>query len=388
MFYFGAIFLVGLAAVFAAWPLLVNRRQTKTEEVNHSQVVRQVYRDRVAELTVETEDAQLRTEIENELGAVLLNEVQADQPSDDLQGAMRYWIVVLLAFAVPLAGVATYFVVAEPELQNIVGAEKVLRLGVEDEVELALWAEKLSKRTASAPDDGESWYLLASSYLKLGRYSDAAEAFAITSKLVPEDMNVQVYWLQARYLAADRQLDSVSRGIAEAILEQQPDLSVVIEILAWDAFTRGDSAQAVTLLNRAVTGARNARDQAALAVAIEQVRSRINPLPPGVTVNVSAQENTPSQGTVFVVARPVGGGMPYAVVRRPVFLLPFTVTLDDLVSMSSERRLSDAERFEVIVRLSLSGNAMAEAGDWQWLSEPVDEYKSEPVNLDALLTPP
>ena len=56
--------------------------------------------------------------------------------------------------------------------------------------------------------------------------------------------------------------------------------------------------------------------------------------------------------------------------------------------MSSERRLSDAERFEVIVRLSLSGNAMAEAGDWQWLSEPVDEYKSEPVNLDALLTPP
>jgi len=132
MFYFGAIFLVGLAAVFAAWPLLVNRRQTKTEEVNHSQVVRQVYRDRVAELTVETEDAQLRTEIENELGAVLLNEVQADQPSDDLQGAMRYWIVVLLAFAVPLAGVATYFVVAEPELQNIVGAEKVLRLGVED----------------------------------------------------------------------------------------------------------------------------------------------------------------------------------------------------------------------------------------------------------------
>jgi len=62
--------------------------------------------------------------------------------------------------------------------------------------------------------------------------------------------------------------------------------------------------------------------------------------------------------------------------------------LDDLVSMSAERRLSDAERFEVIVRLSLSGNAMAEAGDWQWLSEPVDEYKSEPVNLDALLTPP
>ena len=65
---------------------------------------------------------------------------------------------------------------------------------------------------------------------------------------------------------------------------------------------------------------------------------------------------------VFVVARPIGGGMPYAVVRRPSWLLPFSVSLDDLVSMSPDRPLSQADGFEILVRLSASGLAQAEAG--------------------------
>ena len=53
---------------------------------------------------------------------------------------------------------------------------------------------------------------------------------------------------------------------------------------------------------------------------------------------------------------PAGGGMPYAAVRRPAAMLPFTVLLDDLVSMS-ERQYYLLLRNLVMVRLSRSGTA-------------------------------
>ena len=99
--------------------------------------------------------------------------------------------------------------------------------------------------------------------------------------------------------------------------------------------------------------------------------------------------------TVFVVARPVGGGMPYAVARRPSWLLPFAVVLDDLVSMSPDRPMSQAKTIEIIVRLSATGTAEDAPSDWRWLSEPISIDQSSNANdapsmqnLNAILTPP
>jgi len=75
----------------------------------------------------------------------------------------------------------------------------------------------------------------------------ACEAFATTNRLSPMDIGVQVYWLQARYLAAGGRLDATSRNLAESILAQQPDIPVVTEMLALDAFHSGDAAAAVAL---------------------------------------------------------------------------------------------------------------------------------------------
>ena len=63
--------------------------------------------------------------------------------------------------------------------------------------------------------------------------------------------------------------------------------------------------------------------------------------------------------------------MPYAVVRYPSHVFPQEVRLDDLVTMNESVKLSEAPAFEVVVRVSRTGTAMAQAGDWQWLSEPI-----------------
>lgn len=391
MFYFIVGLLGLLAAGFACWPLLKPRVSKATAE--HDLAVKALYRERLEELGRETEDPQLRAEMETELGAVLLTETGSDaQPANSAAavGGSSSTPVLgwLLGVLVPVLGIAAYLVVAEPGLQQIRGAEEVLSLGMEDEVALQSWALKLEERVAGAPEDGKSWYLLGHSYLKLRRFNEAAEAFATTNKLSPMDLGVQVYWLQARYLSAGGKLDATSRNLAEGILAQQPEIPIVIEMLALDAFHRGDAAQAVSLLNKALGGASDIRQQATFANAIAQVRASMQDAPQGVSVKVTASGETPPHATVFVLARPVGGGMPYAVVRRPSFLLPFSVQLDDLVSMSPERKLSTAEEFEVVARLSLSGNAMPQAGDWQWTSAPLQSPQTEAVALDALLTPP
>ena len=93
----------------------------------------------------------------------------------------------------------------------------------------------------------------------------------------------------------------------------------------------------------------------------------------GSTLRISSAEvaaQVDKTATIFVVARPIGGGMPYAAVRRPAALMPFSVRIDDLVSMSDTRKLSSAEDFEIMVRLSVSGVAQAEKGDWVWRSQP------------------
>ena len=63
--------------------------------------------------------------------------------------------------------------------------------------------------------------------------------------------------------------------------------------------------------------------------------------------------------------------MPLAILRRQVKDLPLSFTLDDSLAMSPATRLSSAQRVVVGARISKSGNAMPQPGDWEVLSEPV-----------------
>ena len=274
--------------------------------------------------------------------------------------------MALVVVAMPLVALLVYFTAADVGVERVRGAEAVLALPAEEADALKDWRARLVARVTDAPEDHKSLYLLGHAELKLGDYAAAADAFGRTNTLTPDDVTIQIYWLQARYLAARGVLDDGTRALADKVLASSPNLPVVLEILALDAVRQGDAPEAVRLLNRAITGSPNVAQQTAFVGAIRELRKRFRL--PGVTVQISAEGTVPetSAATVFVVARPVGGGMPYAVVKRPAMLLPTEVRLDDLVAMSDNRTLSDADEIEIVVRLSASGQAMAQPGDWQW----------------------
>ncbi|MEO5863763.1 MAG: hypothetical protein ABIQ79_01830 [Nitrospiraceae bacterium] len=76
--------------------------------------------------------------------------------------------------------------------------------------------------------------------------------------------------------------------------------------------------------------------------------------------------------TLFVFAREANGPpMPVAILRATKKDLPFTFRLDDSNSMMPSRKLSDVGMVVIVARLSKSGQAMAQSGDLEGMSQPV-----------------
>ncbi len=398
----GFVLLAVLGLAFLVLPIFLREAGQGVETRGDS--TSRWYRSRLAELEDDAADQEVRDEIKAELGAVLLAETPAkDETSEKKRRAVATdrsigaqalgrKFLALAGLVLVALSIIVYSNLGDYSLPEIRGAEAVLELSMEaNEADILSWQGRLQRWLVDNADDAKSWYLLGHSQLKLGNFAQAAESFANTNALVENDISVKFYWLQSRYLANKGVLDVTSKRLAEEILKVDPTNDSVLEILAIAAISEGESATAIKLLNQSLSGLRDARRQVATIQAIGKLRETLSPQPQGISVEVSALAALAAEvdkaATVFIVARPIGGGMPYAAVRRPAALLPFSVRIDDLVSMSDTRKLSSAENFEIMVRLSSSGIAQAQEGDWVWRSQPLNGADLATNTVQAVLTP-
>ena len=398
----GFVLLAVLGLAFLVLPIFLREAGQGVETRGDS--TSRWYRSRLAELEDDAADQEVRDEIKAELGAVLLAETPAkDETSEKKRRAVAKdrsigvqalgrKFLALAGLVLVALSIIVYSNLGDYRLPEIRGAEAVLELSMEaNEADILSWQGRLQRWLVHNADDAKSWYLLGHSQLKLGNFAQAAESFANTNALVENDISVKFYWLQSRYLAMKGVLDVTSKRLAEEILKVDPTNDSVLEILAIAAISEGESATAIKLLNQSLSGLRDARRQVATIQAIGKLRETLSPQPQGISVEVSALAALAAEvdkaATVFIVARPIGGGMPYAAVRRPAALLPFSVRIDDLVSMSDARKLSSAENFEIMVRLSSSGIAQAQEGDWVWRSQPLNGANLATNTVQAVLAP-
>jgi cytochrome c-type biogenesis protein CcmI len=91
--------------------------------------------------------------------------------------------------------------------------------------------------------------------------------------------------------------------------------------------------------------------------------------------------------SVFIYARAKQGPvMPLAIVRTTVGALPYAYQLDDSVSVMADLKLSQAGEVVVVARVSKTGDAKPQKGDWQGLSGTVTPGSDKvDVEINAVL---
>ena len=161
-------------------------------------------------------------------------------------------------------------------------------------------------------------------------------------------------------------------------MRTQPDNPKPYMTMGMALFQSGDYASAIEVWQSYV--ARDQSDPRArqlLQRSIEVARKEMNaedsrsdsPAGPSIQVTVSVPEGLrstfSSSDVLFVYAKAQNGPpMPLAVVRQPVSSWPVTVELSDANAMTPAMTLSRFEQVIVQARVSSTGNAIPQPGDW------------------------
>ena len=417
MIWWAAAGLLSIAGLFLL-PLL-RRDITQTVELESQAPDRRAqnvalyrqYRDELAADSQLTQDQ--RQDLLAERGRALLTDLAAGTPGEPATAAgvvvgdteasdrRRVFGPLLLGLLVLVVGSVTlYLQLGQPQASALLATADILELpavrptadgGLSgDGARLRALTAQVRAQANAHPDDAGSLYLLGIGELKLGAYEPAAAAFAQAAELVGEDPNLDLFWLQARFFADAGRLTPASQAIADRVLARAPNQPLVLELLSIAALQDQRFDLAVGLLNRALSGPLTLERRQALSRGFETARQSLGVQGQAIDVAIELAQIPPQDAVLFVIARPVGGGIPFAVVRRPAIAIPERVRLDDAVSMNPANPLSAGGAVEVVARLSLSGEVRAAAGDWEWRSPPLQltDASKQPFNLLAKLSPP
>lgn len=237
----------------------------------------------------------------------------------------------------------------------------------------------LEARLAEQPDDLQGWKMLGRSYMELENYDEAVRAYARAVELESPTNAQTLVDLGEALLNSDQ--DSIT-GRAGALFENAvavgPDNPKALFYAGIAAVARGDTSLAAdrweALLAQspppevqAILRERVAvwRGEASSAAVPAEAPTANAVLHVGVSLSDEARQAIGPDTTVYIIARdPAQPSPPIAAVRRKASELPLTVPLGDSDSMIPGRLLSSFDRLEIVARASISGQPLAQAGDW------------------------
>lgn len=214
-------------------------------QAQRSAVNAAVYRDQLAELERDRKAGVLSDadfdQARRELQKRVLEEAAApgEAPAAPARGARA--AAVVLAVALPLAAMGTYFVLGNPDaLAPQAPREQVTAAQVEAMV------ASLAQRLKANPDDPQGWAMLGRSYRVMGRYGEAAEAFANAGKVVDENSQLLTEYAESLALAQQGNLTGKPSELLDKALKLDPS-NLYARVLAGSAaYERADYALAVS----------------------------------------------------------------------------------------------------------------------------------------------
>jgi cytochrome c-type biogenesis protein CcmH len=269
--------------------------------------------------------------------------------------------------------------------------------------EIANMVDGLVAKLKKDPGNAEGWGMLARTYAALERFDEAVATYRKALSLRPDDADLLADFADALAMVQGRKLDGEPAQAVAKALQIDPNNFKALSLAGTIAFEKQNFKEAADHWQRAV--GRAPADNPALAQqvrsALAEARQRAG-LPPEAESSASASPAAASgahvtgtvslsdalkgqvspEDTVFIFARAAKGPkMPLAIVRKQVKDLPYTFSLDDSQAMSPQMKLSGFPEVIVGARVSRSGQAMPQPGDFAGQSAPV-KVGSEGVKIE------
>jgi cytochrome c-type biogenesis protein CcmH len=400
-----AALLVAVTLAALLWPLLRARDAAAAPDADSAAIA--VYRDQKQALDAERADGVITpaehdaalAELARRLGDELAAPAIATPGSS---GQRQAWAVALaLLLVVPSAAVVLYARLGNPAASAVAAAGDTAKGHEMSEAQIAALVDQLAQRLQAHPDEAEGWALLARSYVALGRFGDAAQAYARADALVPDNADLLADYADALAMAQGKRLTGMPAELARRALAIDPNHQKALALAGTAAMEAHDFDGALEYWRRLQAqfpeGSEEARQVGAVVAEVESARggNRASPGMPGtaprradqaavaaapggaaiagrVDIAPALAAQVALSDTVFIYARAIDGPrMPLAVLRVPARELPKQFRLDDSMGMASGAKLSSAAAVIVEARVSKSGNALPQPGDLSGRSKPV-----------------
>lgn len=380
-----AFWLSGAALTVAALALVLRPLlfQRASGQVSRTAANISIYRDQLRELEADLAAGKLvRADYDRarvELEARLLEDVRAPEAASARRAGRG--VVLVVAAAVPLVAIALYVLVGNP------GALERESEHAASAAQVEAMVARLAARLRENPDDVDGWKLLGRSYAVMGRFNEAADAYAKAALRTPRDAQLLADFADALAMARGQRLEGEPEKLALRALEIDPSNLKALALAGTAAFARKDYAGAVAYWQRMLLGvAPGSEDARSIQQNISEANSlagsrKESGLEGTVSIAARLRGKASPDDTVFIFARATEGPpMPLAVARTRVRDLPYRFQLDDSMAMTPALKLSAFPRVIVMARVAKGGATTAQAGDLQGAIGPVPK-DSRGVNV-------
>lgn len=428
----GVLIALGLAFVL---PALV-RQRGEDDKTSRAQANVLVYRDQINELDADLNSGTIsaeqhavgRRELEKR---ALEDTLAAVNDTTPVQAGRGRWAPVALAVLIPVAAVGLYLKIGSPDAVTAqtaahqeVGAPAGTPSGGTPHSTsfeaIRAMADKLAAQLKANPEDGAGWAMLARSYNVLGRFSEAAEAYAKAETLLPPDAQLLADHADALAMSQGQTLEGAPLALLQRALKADPANFKALALMGTAAFNKKDYKGAVAYWEKVVqTAPADSEFTQSLQASLDEARARADGRTPTAalpTIMPPAQEaaapaatvQTAAHGgqisgqvklapalaakvapgdTVFIFARAEKGPrMPLAILSLKASDLPYRFSLDDSNAMAPGMNLSAFPAVMVTARISKSGNATAQSGDLEGSVGPLSPgTQNLQITIDKLI---
>ncbi len=431
MFWGLMILMLLLAIGLLVFPLLKVRAKVA---IAYKESNLRINEEKIMELDLDLEEGRIDQGFYNAAREELDRELLIDIPEESKSSAALHYtaaaerhpaMAILIALFVPMLVLLLYLDLGMHAASD--EAQLAHQPPSQQEPSIEEMIVQLEQRIEAQGGSAEEWAMLGRAHKYKGDNEQAAKAFAVA--LENDSDNVQLMLESAEVLALsnNRAFNGESRTLVMKAYELDPENPNVLWFAGVAEFQAGEFRNAIAHLTKLLPMAGGEEDvmksiigivaksrqglidagenvptiEALLGVQARPAEVAVKADAPSitdavasrslqVTVNIS-DENRQKFGasnTVFVYAKAKQGPrMPLAAQRLTLAELPATVTLDESMAMVEGMNISAFDHLVVSARVSRSGSAIAQSGDYLGQFEVVDNKPETivTINIDTVV---